>query len=67
MVDIMGCDNWIMEIIGDIATLDASKHQIAHDEFSTRKSNAEQRLIDGLELLKLQEVRVFAKTCEGVH
>lgn len=66
MVDIMGCDNWIMEVIGDIATLDASKHRIASDEFFTRKENAEQRLIDGIESLKIQEVCIIVQLSEEV-
>ena len=33
MTDVMGCENWIMEVIGDLATLDAQKPYLELDEF----------------------------------
>lgn len=55
MRDVMGCDNWIMEAIGDLATLDAQKACLSPDEFEESRRSAEQCLLDGIEAIRRQQ------------
>ena len=58
MTDVMGCENWIMEVIGDLATLDAQKPYLELDEFEESRKSAERCLLDGIEAMKRQQTHV---------
>lgn len=60
MMDVMGCENWIMEVIGDLATLDAQRASLGLDEFEESRKSAESCLLDGIETMKRQQTRVPA-------
>jgi hypothetical protein len=51
MTDVMGCSNWIMEVIGDIATLNAQKACLEVDGFQRSRKSAERCLLDGIEVI----------------
>ena len=53
----MGCENWIMEVIGDLATLDAQKTCLGLDEFKESRKSAERCLLDGIEAMRRQQTR----------
>ena len=55
MTDVMGCENWIMEVIGDLATLDAQRACLGADEFEESRISAERCLIDGIEAMRRQQ------------
>jgi len=54
MTDVMGCENWIMEVIGDLATLDSQRASLGLDEFEESRKSAESCLLDGIEAMKRQ-------------
>jgi hypothetical protein len=58
MTDVMGCENWIMEVIGDLATLDAQRTCLELDEFGESRRSAERCLLDGIEAMRRQRTRV---------
>jgi hypothetical protein len=51
MTDVMGCSNWIMEVIGDLATLNAQKACLEVDGFQRSRKSAERCLLDGIEVI----------------
>lgn len=57
MTDVMGCENWIMEVIGDLATLDAQRKCLGLDEFEQSRRSAERCLLDGIEGMRRQQTR----------
>lgn len=57
MTDVMGCENWIMEVIGDLATLDAQRTRLELDEFEESRRSAERCLLDGIEGMRRQKAR----------
>jgi hypothetical protein len=58
MTDVMGCENWIMEVIGDLATLDAQRTCLGQDHFEQSRRSAEHCLLDGIERIRRRQVRV---------
>lgn len=57
MTDVMGCENWIMEVIGDLATLDAQRTCLGLDEFEQSRGSAECCLLDGIEAIRRRQTR----------
>ena len=57
MTDVMGCENWIMEVIGDLATLDAQRTCLEVNEFEESRKSAERCLLDGIEAMRRQQTR----------
>lgn len=57
MTDVMGCENWIMEVIGDLATLDAQRTYLELDVFEESRRSAERCLLDGIDAMKRQQTR----------
>ena len=60
MTDVMGCENWIMEVIGDLATLDAQRTYLELDEFEESRGSAERCLLDGIEAIKRQQTNIMS-------
>jgi hypothetical protein len=60
MTDVMGCNNWIMEVIGDLATLDAQKACLEVDEFERSRASAERCLLDGIEAIKRHQTHTLS-------
>lgn len=58
MVDIMGCEHWVLELIGDLALLDARKAQLDDEQIFETVTDCEKRLREGLETLKAKEVEI---------
>jgi len=58
MTDVMGCENWIMEVIGDLATLDAQRNCLGLEDFEESRISAEHCLLDGIETIRQQQTRV---------
>jgi hypothetical protein len=60
MTGVMGCNNWIMEVIGDLATLDAQKACLEVDEFEQSRMSAERCLLDGIEVIKRHQTHTIS-------
>lgn len=58
MVDMMGCEHWVLELIGDLALLDAREAQLDDKQIFETVTDCEKRLRDGLETLKAKEVEI---------
>lgn len=58
MTDVMGCENCIMEVIGDLATLDAQRTCLAIDEFEESRRSAERCLLDRIDAMRRQQTIV---------
>jgi len=53
----MGCENWTMKVIGDLATLDAQRSCLEPDDFENSRKSAESCLIDGIDTIRRQQTR----------
>lgn len=71
MSNYMGAQNWVMRAIGDIATLDAWKHNVkddgatSHSELASRGQVIEQQLERGLKDLNSSESDSYSTTMTG--
>lgn len=52
MVTLMGCENWVLEVIGDIALLDAKSAQLQHEKIVEMITDCEHRLTRGMQALE---------------
>ncbi|KAF4968611.1 hypothetical protein FSARC_4035 [Fusarium sarcochroum] len=55
MASVLGCENWVMEVIGDLATVDASQGWLSPAESHGLLSDALQRLNEGTTALRARE------------
>lgn len=55
MVDLMGCEHWALEVIGDIALLDARTAQLRNEQIMETIADCEHRLKRGIEALEAKK------------
>jgi hypothetical protein len=55
MVNLMGCEHWALEVIGDIASLDARTTQLSNEQIMETTAGCEHRLKRGIEALEAKK------------
>lgn len=55
MVNLMGCEHWVLEVVGDIALLDARKAQLQDGQIFEMIADCEHQLNRGIEALKAEK------------
>lgn len=56
MANMMGCEHWILQIIGDIASMNARKDQLDRDEICDKVSDCEQRSLQEIEKMNKSQL-----------
>jgi hypothetical protein len=56
MVNLMGCEHWVLGVIGDIALLDARTAYLRHEQIMDTIADCEHRLERGIDALEAKKV-----------
>lgn len=56
MVDLMGCEHWVLAVIGDIALVDVRRARLEKEKLCSMIRECEARLQNGIERLKVPKV-----------